>query len=74
MAPGTAAPTAQILDRRGQPLGTPLPATEEQNSGERTATFDLALGGLAPGDYVIQVTGGPDAAAGRHLVSFRLAR
>jgi hypothetical protein len=64
-------PTAQVLDRRGQPLGSPLPGTESESGGEHVVTFDLALGGLAPGDYVIQVTG---ARAEQHLVPFRVTR
>lgn len=69
-----APPTAQILDRRGQPLGSPLPATESDTDGERIVTFDLVLGGLAGGDYVIQLTAGQGNAAERHLVPFRLQR
>jgi VWFA-related protein len=62
------APVAQILDRRGQPLGTSLPVAYAENGGERVATVDLALGSLAPGDYVLQLTEGSE----RQLVAFRL--
>ena len=74
IARDAATPAAQVLDRRGQPLATPLPATEAEINGERMVVFDLVLGSLAPGDYVLQLTAGPDATAGRHLVPFRLAR
>ncbi len=67
-------PTAQILDRRGQPLGSPLPAAEGVSDGERIVMFDLMLGSLAAGDYVIQLSAGQGDAAERHLVPFRLAR
>ena len=66
--------TAQVLDRRGQPLGTSLPATEGESSGGRIVTFDLPLGSLAPGDYVIQLTAGDGNATERYLVPSRIAR
>ena len=59
-------------DRRGQPLGSPLPAAEGVRDGERVVMFDLMLGSLAAGDYVIQLSVGQGDAAERHLVPFRL--
>jgi len=44
------------------------------SDGERIVTFDLVLGGLAGGDYVIQLTAGQGNAAERYLVPFRLQR
>ena len=74
LPPAAGQPAAQILDRRGQPLGTSLPATTSDSGGERVVMFDMQLGSLAPGDYVIQLTAGQGETAGRHLVPFRLAR
>ena len=48
-------PSAQILDRRGQPLGAPLPVTESTIGGERVVVFDLMLASLALLDYIIQL-------------------
>ena len=68
LPPAAGQPAAQILDRRGQPLGTPLPATSSESSGERVVDVRMMLGSLAPGDYVIQLTAGAD----RYFVPFRL--
>ncbi len=45
---GHCAATAQILDRRGQPLGTSLPATEGESSGGRIVTFDCRSAAWRP--------------------------
>ena len=71
MAATTAQPHAQVLDRRGQPLGTPLSVTETGVGASRVVAFDLTLASLATGDYVLQITGGD---AERHLVPFRIVR
>jgi hypothetical protein len=70
LPPDAPRPAAQVLDRRGQPLGTPLPATNGEAGGERVVMFDLTLGSLAPADYVVQLTVGAD----RHLVPLRISR
>jgi hypothetical protein len=74
IARDTSLPAAQILDRRGQPLGSPLPVSESNGDGERVVTFDLMLGSLAAGDYVIQLTAGQGDAAEQQLVPFRVVR
>jgi hypothetical protein len=74
LAGSTVQPSAQILDRRGQPLGAPLPVTESTIGGERVVVFDLMLASLAPADYIIQLTAGDDNPTERYLVPFRIAR
>lgn len=67
--------TARILDRRGQPLGQPLPATDAAGpAGERVVNVDLTLGSFAPGDYLIELATGAGEPAARQLVAFRVTR
>jgi hypothetical protein len=50
--------TAQLLDRRGEPLPVPVGVTErmDETAASRWAVLDLTLAPLAIGDYVLAVT------------------
>jgi hypothetical protein len=74
MAAPNAQPNAQVLDRRGQPLGTPLPLTESGVGAARVVAFDLVLASLAVGDYVLQLAVGDGDTTEWHLVPFRIGR
>ena len=53
-------PTARVLDRMGQPLPVPV-QVEMRNADDgaiRWAVADLALTGLAPGDYAVSMSQG----------------
>jgi hypothetical protein len=78
-APAATPGTARLLDRNGKPL--PLNVTtavRDDPDGSRWHTAHLVLAPLAPGDYVIELTGagGAGAAGGaggdKLLVAFRV--
>jgi VWFA-related protein len=63
------AATARLLDRTGKVLPVPVTASMRTDTdGARWATADLALAPLAPGDYLIDVSGDST----RTLVPFRI--
>jgi hypothetical protein len=64
------ASSARLLDRTGKPLAVPVAsAVRDDPDGSRWDTAQLALAPLAPGDYVIEMSKGPQA---RTLVAFRV--
>jgi VWFA-related protein len=48
--------TAQLLDRKGQPLPVPVTTGQHEEEGRRFVTAELALAPLALSDYVIEVS------------------
>ena len=61
--------TARILDRTGSPLVVPAPtAIRTDADGARWRTVQMTLAPLAPADYVVSVTAGPENA----WVAFRV--
>ena len=46
---------AQLLDRKGQPLPVPVTAAQREEAGQRSATAELTLAPLGPGDYLIEM-------------------
>jgi hypothetical protein len=72
---GAAERSARVLDRRGQAL--PVPAAVGVQTAENkgvTMSVDVLAGGLASGDYLIEVTGGAGAQVQRRLLAFRVVR
>jgi len=61
--------TARILDRTGRPLAVPATtAMRTDPDGTRWRTVQMTLAPLAPADYVVSVTAGPENA----WVAFRV--
>jgi hypothetical protein len=56
MVAGLEAPTARLLDRRGQPLPIPVTAGQREDGAARFATAEVVLAPLAPADYLIEVS------------------
>ena len=54
----TAAPTATLLDRTGQPIAVPVQATTREENGTRWIVLDVTVAPLAPGDYAVEVKAG----------------
>jgi VWFA-related protein len=65
-------PTAQLLDRRGQPLPLPVTAAQREEAGQRFATAELTLAPLAPGDYLIEVAVRRGDRTEKVLTAFRI--
>jgi VWFA-related protein len=64
---------ARLLDRSGRELPVPLTITARQDpDGARWQAVQLSLAPFAPGDYVIELTKGPDADLRRTLLPFRI--
>jgi hypothetical protein len=67
---------ARLLDRTGKPLPIPLvSANRSDPDGSAWHTAQLALTPLAPGDYLIELTGAGGAGVGeqlRVLLPFRI--
>ena len=71
-APGATAVTARLLDRRGDPLAVPVTtAVRDEADGTRWANAELLLAPLAPGEYVIELTG---ADAAKTLIAFQVVQ
>lgn len=66
---GETAGAARLLDRSGKPLAVPVTAAIRNDpDGSRWLTAQVALAPLAPGDYVIELSSGPN----RMLSAFRI--
>ena len=67
--------TARVLDRKGQPIGSPLAMAERPaDAGPAVASVDLPMTALADGDYLIEVTAVSGAQTDRKLIAFRVTR
>lgn len=80
-APAAEAPAARLLDRTGKPLAIPVTAAVRDDAdGARWHSGQLALGPLAPGDYVIEMSGRSGGSGGsgeeqkRTFVAFRIVQ
>jgi VWFA-related protein len=66
--------TARLLDRRGQPLGQPLPVSAAPD-GRHAAAVDLPIASLPEGDFVLELTATPGAGEPeRRALAFRVVR
>ena len=54
----TAAPSATLLDRTGQPIAVPVQVTTRDENGTHWIVLDATIAPLAPGDYAIEVKAG----------------
>jgi VWFA-related protein len=64
---------ARLLDRSGKPLPLPITVTvREDPDGSRWQAGRLTLAPLAPGDYLIELTGADGAPGSRTLIAFRV--
>jgi hypothetical protein len=70
-APGGGSPniTARLLNRTGQPMN-PLEVVRPASGGD--AEIDIALAGLATGEYVLEITATGEAGESKELVAFRI--
>lgn len=64
---------ARLLDRRGQPLGQPLPFATLPPDRQALAV-DLPMGSLSEGDYLIELVASQDGESERRLLAFRVVR
>ncbi len=69
---GTAVPvlTARLLNRTGQPMSDLPVAPSTSPSGE--AQIELSLAGMAPGEYLVEVTAAGGGGDAKELVGFRV--
>lgn len=54
----TAAPSAALLDRAGNPMAVPLQVSTRDDAGTRWIVVDATIAPLAPGDYAVEVKAG----------------
>lgn len=64
--------SARLLGRTGQPVAVNVTLTEREVNGRLLLALDALLAPLAPGDYVIEVTGTAGAATETKLVGIRV--
>jgi VWFA-related protein len=55
LPPGVDSVTAQLLDRKGQPLPIPATTARREDEGRPVAVAEFTLAPLAQGDYVIEL-------------------
>jgi VWFA-related protein len=64
---------ARLLDRRGQPLGQPLPVNAAPD-GRQAAAVDLPIASLPEGDFVLELSATSDGQTERRALAFRVVR
>lgn len=64
---------ARILGRTGQPMAVTVTLTEREVEGRLLLGLDAVLGPLAPGDYVIEITGTAGADTETRLIAIRVS-
>jgi VWFA-related protein len=69
---GVDAPSLRLVDRKGQGLGSPIPATVTERDGGRIASGTIVLSNVAPGDYVIEIAASDKTPDGKVYVAFRV--
>ena len=66
---------ARVLDRNGSAIEVPVAVSERtDDGGQRWSAADVTLAALAPGDYLIELSGTADGAAQKVLAAFRVTR
>ncbi|MEO6223906.1 MAG: VWA domain-containing protein [Vicinamibacterales bacterium] len=63
---------ARLLGRNGQPMAVTVTLTEREVEGRLFLGLDTILAALAPGDYVIEVTGTAGGATQTRLIAIRV--
>ena len=67
--------SARVLDRNGAAIEVPVAVSERtDDAGQRWSAADVTLAALAPGDYLIELSGNADGAAQKVLTPFRVTR
>ena len=67
--------SARVLDRNGTAIEVPVTVSERTDeAGQRWSTADVTLAALAPGDYLIELSGNAEGAAQKVLAPFRVTR
>ena len=67
--------TARLLDRNGNPLDVPVTLGERTDAqGIRWTTIDATLAPLAPGDYLLELSGTVGGTEAKLLTAFRVTR
>ncbi len=68
--------SGRLLDKTGQPLTLPVTIGErtDAQSSQRWMTADVILAALGAGDYVIEITTGPQEAQQKVLTAIRVGR
>jgi hypothetical protein len=62
----------RILGRNGQPMAVTVTLTEREVDGRMLLGLDTILASLAPGDYVIEITGTAGSATDVRLIAIRV--
>jgi VWFA-related protein len=72
--PGASAPVLRLLNRNGDKMSEwPVTARAAGATGTPAGyEAEVPLGGIAPGDYLIEIAPSPDPAAAKTLVAFRV--
>ena len=66
---------ARLLDRNGAPIELPVTVAERTDeSGQRWLTAEVILAPLAPGDYVMELSGTAEGQAQKVLTALRVTR
>jgi hypothetical protein len=67
--------TGRILDKNGTATEVPVTLSERTDTaGQRWSVSDVVLAALAPGDYLIELSGRLEGRAQRVLAAFRVTR
>ncbi len=75
LASGTALSGARLLDRTGAAIELPVALSERTDpTGHRWGIADVTLAALAPGDYVIELSGSTAGSEQKVLTAFRVTR
>jgi VWFA-related protein len=64
---------ARLLGRNGQPMAVTITLSEREAEGRLFLGLDTILGALAPGDYVIEITGTAGTATEVRLIAIRVS-
>jgi hypothetical protein len=64
---------ARLLGRNGQPMAVTVTVTEREVEGRLMLGLDALLAPLAPGDYVIEITGTTGTSTETRLIAIRVA-
>ncbi len=64
---------ARLLGRNGQPMAVTVTVTEREVDGRMLLGVDAILAPLAPGDYVIEITGAVGTETETRLIAIRVA-
>jgi hypothetical protein len=64
--------SARLLGRNGQPVAVNVTLTEREVDGRLMLALDALLAPLAPGDYILEITGTAGGATETRLLGIRV--